>query len=361
MSKTVTQQQSVSTDWQANPELYPWLTSNWQKLLQYQNTRQIPHALLLSGNAGLGKFELALFWTKALLCETLSNSKALDIKTQACGQCAACELFAANTHPDFMLIAPEEEGKAIKVGQIRALVEFLALTQSRASRRVIVVNPAEAMNINAANSLLKTLEGPPENTIIILVSSKPHTLPATIRSRCQHFPVTVSNIPIMQHWLSQKGTFSQNDVDLALSLTENTPLNALFYLDSSILGHCEDLLNDWQKLASGEVSAPAVAEKWLKQPGNLPIRLVYTWLVDMIRYYSVNYDNKGRLDDNSRTLFYYNDNTVLQTLANTIPLRRLFVMYDKVIEILKFEHTSLNKQLHLESLLIQWSLIAQRK
>ncbi len=356
MPKTVSQESP-----RLSPQLYSWQQKDWQHLLQYQNTKKIPHALLLTGNKGLAKFEFAILWANTLLCETLSHMELLDNMAMACGHCTACELFAANTHPDFMLIQPEEEGKAIKVAQIRKLVEFVSLTQSRSNRRVIVISPAESMNMNAANSLLKTLEEPPENTLIILVSSKPHSLPATIRSRCQHFPVSTADTATMQSWLAQAGQYSQDEVDLALSLTENSPVNAQFYLDSAILRINDELLNDWKMLASGQAKPTAIAEKWLKQPENVPIRLVYTWLVDMIRYHSLNQGHSRPLDDNARVLFYHKGDTSLQKLAISIPVKRLFVIYDKVIEILKLGHTSLNKQLHLESLLIQWSLIAQSK
>ena len=341
-------------------QLYPWQQADWQQLLQYSNTEKLPHALLITGNKGLAKFEFAMLWAGTLLCETAAKTQWLST-TIPCGHCAACELFAANTHPDFMLIQPEEEGKAIKVAQIRELVAFVSLTQSRSNRRVIVISPAESMNMNAANSLLKTLEEPPVNTVVILVSSKPHSLPATIRSRCQLFPVSTADSATLQSWLTQMGQYSQDEVDLAISVTENSPLNAQFYLDSSILSLSEALLNDWLLLASGKAKPTTIAEKWLKQPENVPIRLVYTWLVDMIRYHSLNCSSEWRLDDNASRLFYYSGNTALQKLAISIPVKRLFVIYDKVIEILRLGHTSLNKQLQLESLLIQWSLIAQRK
>jgi len=347
-----------------NPILYPWQMTDWQQLLQYRNMKKLPHALLLTGKKGMAKFELAMLWAKSLLCETLANEASLNSDSRPCDHCAECKLFSATTHPDFYLIQPEEEGKAIKVGQIRKLVEFVSLTRTRSPLRVIVINPAEAMNINAANSLLKTLEEPPENTLIILVSSIPYALPATIRSRCQQFAVSATDIGLMREWLAVKGQYSSEQLDLALSLTENSPINAQFYLDSSILSIGEELLKDWQMLALGKAKPSIIAEKWLKQAENVPIRLVYTWLVDMIRYHSIAMMVETGRDNtfgDSTKFFYHNDNVVLQTLAKAIPVKRLFVMYDKVIEALKLANTSLNKQLQLESLLIQWSLIAQRK
>lgn len=346
---------------QNRQQLFPWQQADWKKLRQYQNNKNIPHALLITGSKGLAKSELAVLWAKTLLCETVLPGMLSDNQTTACGHCASCELFQAETHPDYMLIEPAEPGKAIKVDQIRTLVEFVSLTRSRGNIRVILVNPAEAMNVNAANSLLKTLEEPPENTVIILVSSKPSSLAATIRSRCQIFPVSAVDTDIMRTWLAEDSEKSAEELDLALSLAEYTPINARFYLDSSILAVADDLLNDWHMLASGTAKPTTIADKWLKQPENIPIQLVYTWVIDMIRYHSIQGKGISEIEPEVRQIFYHKNSQLLQTLSMSIPLKRLFGIYDKVIEILKLGHTSLNKQLQLESLLVQWSLIAQSK
>lgn len=339
--------------------LYPWQQADWKALRQYQINNAIPHALLITGQPGLAKFDLARLWAKTLLCENILPGSLSDNESKACGQCASCQLFEAGTHPDYMCLLPEAEGKAIKVDQVRDVVAFVSLTRSRGSIRVVVVNPAEAMNVNAANSLLKTLEEPPEHTIVVLVSSKPHQLPATIRSRCQTFSVSAASDEVLHSWLAQNGENSVAERDLALSIAENTPLMAKFYLDASILELNKVLLEDWQQLALGQAKASSVAEKWLKQHDNLPIKLVYTWVIDMIRYQSVH--SFERPVDDLEGLFYHTDSRVLKELARAVSIKRLFGIYDRVVEILKLENTSLNNQLQLESLLIQWSLVAQTK
>jgi len=352
--------ESAFLDKMQKQQLFPWQLTDWHKLRQYQSNKNIPHALLITGSKGLAKSELAVLWAKTLLCETVLPGMLSDSQATACGHCGSCELFQAGTHPDYMFIEPEETGKAIKVDHIRRLVEFVSLTRSRGSIRVILLNPAESMNVNAANSLLKTLEEPPENTVIILVSSKPSALTATVRSRCQHFPVAAVDAASMRAWLAEGTDKTAAELDLALSLAEYTPLNAKFYLDSSILAVADDLLYDWKMLASGTAKPTVIAEKWLKQPENIPINLVYTWVIDMIRYHSIK-SNADILDSEIRTNFYHKDSQLLQNLALSIPLKRLFGIYDKVLEVLRLEHSSLNNQLQMESLLIQWSLIAQSK
>jgi len=342
----------------ARTQLYPWQLSDWEQLRQYQNNNTIPHALLITGKEGLAKFSLAALWAKTLLCETILPGSLSDTHTMACGHCPSCELFQAGTHPDYLCVEPSESGKAIKVDQIRDVVKFVSLTRTRSNIRVIIINPAEAMNVNAANSLLKTLEEPPENTVLILLSSNNHSLPATIHSRCQHMSISSIKLSELRSWLAENGEHSFDELDLALSIAENVPLKAQFYLDSSIYAVNKDLLTDWQLLALGQAKPSTITEKWLKQPDNLPIKLVYTWVVDMIRYHSTVINE---IDDIEREIFYHKNNQQLINLAGSIPLKRLFGMYDKVIDILKLQHTSLNKQLQLESLLIQWSLIAQSK
>jgi len=339
-------------------QLYPWQLSDWEQLRQYQNNEAIPHALLITGKEGLAKFSLATLWAKTLLCETILPGSLSDTDSKACGHCPSCELFQAGTHPDYLCVEPTEPGKAIKVDQIRDVVKFVSLTRTRSNIRVIIICPAEAMNVNAANSLLKTLEEPPENTVLILLSSNNHSLPATIHSRCQHMSISSTKPTELRTWLAENGNNSADELDLALSIAENVPLKAQFYLDSSIYAVNTDLLTDWQLLASGKAKPSTIAEKWLKQPDNLPIKLVYTWVVDMIRYHSTVINE---IDDLEQKIFYHKNNQQLINLAGSIPLKRLFGIYDKVIDILKLQHTSLNNQLQLESLLIQWSLIAQSK
>ncbi|HSW52736.1 MAG TPA: hypothetical protein VLG93_05865, partial [Sulfuricaulis sp.] len=134
------------------PERYPWHGALWSALAR--QFEQLPHALLLQGRPGLGKHDFAVQLAQALLCEQARDG-------MACGQCHCCRLFAAGTHPDLAGVGLVEDAKSIAVDQIRALGDFLSLRPHTAARKVVIISPAEAMNINAANSLLKLLEEPP--------------------------------------------------------------------------------------------------------------------------------------------------------------------------------------------------------
>lgn len=174
---------------------YPWQKAQWRQLWQRHRNGQLPHALLLHGPEGIGKEDFAHLAANSLLCEQTSESG------QACGECKSCQLLASDNHPDFVSLQPEETGKAIKVDQIRELIQLMTLSPHFSGYRTVLISPAEQMNMAAANSLLKTLEEPQENTVIILVTSQLSRLPATIRSRCQMLRFAMPDKTLALSWL----------------------------------------------------------------------------------------------------------------------------------------------------------------
>ena len=138
-----------------------------------------PHAVLFSGDEGIGKRLAAKICAAALLCENPADGSP-------CGTCESCRLMAAGTHPDFNVVEPEDTKatRNIKIGQIRELQSRIAFKPMNSSRRVVIIDGAELMLTAAANSLLKTIEEPPSPTIFILLTANRSSLLMTIRSRC---------------------------------------------------------------------------------------------------------------------------------------------------------------------------------
>ena len=169
--------------------MYPWQTQQWQHIMQ---STSLPHALLLRGRAGAGKHDFAIEVSQSLLCSKPQQARA-------CGACPSCTWFAEGNHPDFRLISPEDTDESedapkkkfskksqISVVQIRQLIDYLSLSSHQVnSQRVILISPAETLNLTSANALLKMLEEPPANTLFLLVTSQPQRLLPTILSRCQ--------------------------------------------------------------------------------------------------------------------------------------------------------------------------------
>ena len=159
--------------------LLPWQTSQWQLLQQAITSKRIPHALLFIGPEGIGKRVFAKLLSNSLICDNVQDNGF------PCGTCNACHLYSGDASPDIRIIEPEEQGKQIKIEAIRDLVAQSVLAVKESRYRVFLVYPADAMTNAATNALLKTLEEPVPGTLLILVSSAPDRLPATIKSRCQ--------------------------------------------------------------------------------------------------------------------------------------------------------------------------------
>ncbi|MDH4172787.1 MAG: DNA polymerase III subunit delta' [Betaproteobacteria bacterium] len=219
--------------------IYPWQESAWEQLgLQ---VRRMPHALLLHGPQGIGKLQLAERFAQGLLCEST------DAGRKPCGSCEGCRWFSAGSHPDFRRVEPEalarpagigddEEAAAparaakpsleIKVDQVRALADFLNLKSHRDGPRIALVHPAESMNANAANALLKGLEEPPGRAMFVLVSHRPARLLATVRSRCVAVPVPIPDRTASLAWLGDQGLA---EAASWLAFASGSPLQALQY------------------------------------------------------------------------------------------------------------------------------------
>ena len=139
------------------------------------NSQKISHAYLFEGPGGIGKKTVARVFAQRLMCS--ENTDDID----ACGQCSNCVMFKAGTHPDFHFFSTENE--TIKVDEIRDLFEAVCITPHYSDRKVYVIDKADKMNVQAQNCILKTLEEPPDNVVIMLTADNPEVLLETILSR----------------------------------------------------------------------------------------------------------------------------------------------------------------------------------
>ena len=173
----------------------PWQAGQWQEIHNALQAGQLPHALMLSGSAGIGKDRFALALARLLLCH---HSEA----GTNCGSCKACELSRNQTHGDLRWLQPEGTSRVIKIDQVRSALAFCQKTASFGERKVLVIAPADTLNTNAANALLKCLEEPAAGTHIILVCQRPHSIPATVRSRCQQLVFPLPDTAEAAQWLA---------------------------------------------------------------------------------------------------------------------------------------------------------------
>lgn len=313
---------------------------------------QLPHALLLIGQRGIGKFELATRFAASLLCEQPQPDG------QACGQCLACNWFAQGNHPDFRLLQPDadsqeegEEGKKkasqqITIEQVRSIEDFLNVGTHRAGLRVILLNPVETMNRNAANALLKSLEEPTTSTLFLLVSSEPLRLLPTIRSRCQSVPVPV---PGKARCVASLRSAGVTDPERWLALAGGSPLLAAELAASGQTAWLDLLV---QRLAGGRQSDPlasaAELEKQVKEgKGKLGLRQIVDalqkWLVDL------NFAAKGL-----PVRYFLPQEATIGALAAMIPPVRLLHAYRDLHARRREAEQPVNARLFLEGLFLDY-------
>lgn len=324
---------------------YPWHHGLWATLRLARQQQRLPHALLLSGKPGMGKSAFAQRLAHALLCMQPTESG------DACGQCKACHWLETGNHPDFQVLQPEEPGKPIKIEQIRELIAFSALTAHSAQERVVILQPAEAMNVSAANSLLKILEEPPPATRLVLLTHQPAGLLATIRSRCQQFYFSPAQDAETLNWLSQALSERHSDLEphLLLKLADYAPLAALALLEQ--MSQREQVREQVRLLLNGKQDPIHIANEW----GNLPhaqlLNWLSGWLMDIIRC------QQGSTDIRNQDM-----QELLQRLATRLPGVALFQSLDTHQEMRRLCMASSNVKLQglLETLACCWEMLGQQ-
>jgi len=236
----------------------PWQKEVWSHLLQQLDQQQLPHAILLTGVQHSGKSRLAMALARLLLCKQPRSG-------HNCGDCHACELSRSGSHGDFRWLQPEGTSRVIKVDQVRQLVEFTGKTASLGLRKVVVLSPAETMNIAAANALLKSLEEPASETYIILVCHRLQGLPATIRSRCQTLKLAMPERDPALVWLDLL-TGDRGDSERALDLASGQVLLAETLYKSASLDSAEAIRTALNALGSGGGSVQSLAAVMSDEP-----------------------------------------------------------------------------------------------
>ena len=323
----------------------PWQAPIWQGLRERLAAGRLPHALLFTGPEGVGKKELALAFIQAAFCERTDGAGI------ACGQCNPCRQTLAGSHPDLHRVEPEEDAKTqiLKVDQIRALVATLTKTSQFGGHRFALIAPADHMNENAANALLKTLEEPGPNSILILLSALPGRLLPTIRSRCQVQPFPTPDMGAALPWLLETTEgIPEKEARLLLNLNGGAPLRARRMAEQQTLALRRELAGLWLDLARGQGSLIDTAKRWAEQDGAQVLPWLIDWIQDLMR---LNADPQAAV----RNIDLHKP---LSDLARAVGFRRSAQRLNEAELALRRTRGSLNPQLLYEDLFAAWQSLA---
>ena len=320
---------------------YPWQQALWQ---QFAGRPQHAHAYLLHGPKGIGKRALAERLMAMLLCQHPSVQGA-------CGECKACMLLAAGTHPDNFVLEPEEADKGIKVDQVRELVSFVVQTAQLGGRKVVLIEPVEAMNINAANALLKSLEEPSGNTVLLLVSHQPSRLLPTVKSRCVQQACPLPSREQSLQWLGEAlPELGAEERDELLTLAAGSPLAAVQMHTQGVREQRALVVEGVKKLLKQQASPMQLADAW----NAVPLQLLFDWFCDwsnlMLRYQLTQDENGLGLADMRK---------VVQYLAQKTPQPKVLEVQDWILAQRQkvLAKANLNRVLLLEALLVSWAAL----
>lgn len=317
--------------------IYPWLEPIWQQIDRYW--QQQPHAWLLYGHRDIGKRAFAEHLSQALLCESLQASH------QPCHHCASCHLFSQHSHPDFLLVTPEEtdgisserKQTLIKVETIRSVLDFAHLSAHRGGRRVALIYPAESMNNQAANALLKILEEPPVGMVFILVSHHKDRLLPTIKSRCRQVALLMPDRNQALAYVQQQHREQAKDL---LAFHGGAPLFDNQKSHNQLRNELLPLLSKPRLLALLDYAATFDKQK-------LALATFLDWFVKWLLDMSL-------AKQNMPVMYYPSWQQILAEITIFFDSQVLFTLIDKVTTLAPYGKHSLNVKIQLEDLLIDY-------
>ena len=342
---------------------FNWLIEDWKRLESLR--ARLPHALLIHGSPDIGKRALASHFAQSLLCQSVAAMG------NPCGQCQACRWFEDGNHPDFRALLPEilqleeglavgeEEGDAtqksskaktpsreIKIEQVRALDGFFNIGTHRGGARVVLVYPADTLNVPAGNALLKTLEEPAPETVFLLVSSHADQMLPTIRSRASKFLVSTPDTATCLAWLENQGVSNAAE---RLAESGGAPLAALRAGQTDTFEAERSELLD---ALAGSRFDPLVTAERCEKAGPERVTLWLTrWVADLLR--------ACQCGDTSR--YHPSRNQAIGACAARLDPHALHRYFRKLMAARRIAGHPLNARLFAEELLIDYGRLIHNK
>lgn len=309
----------------------PWLAPLQERLASAYRTGRLPHALLLHGTAGSGQSALAAWAAQLVLCDRPDAAP--------CGACASCVLYMAGNHPDLSMLTLEDKASEIKIDQVRALSERFTLTSFRGGYKAAIIDPADKMNRSSFNALLKTLEEPSKDTLLVLAAGRIDHMPPTIGSRCQRLRIPTPARTMALAWLDEAKAGTGPSWGRLLKMSAGAPLAALMLANEGADELAEEMAT---ALGDGAVRDPlGLAAGWFKDRPAQRLAWLEAWLQGGIRALAGGSDTVNNKCDFG-----------LPLPGAGLNIRSAFILLDRVRATRAALDGPLNAQLLFEDLLV---------
>jgi DNA polymerase-3 subunit delta' len=310
----------------------------------------LPHALIFTGDDGVGKKTAALALAMACNCETLAADLGRQPRPEAidaCGQCPPCRKIAGNHHPDILHVAPLSS--VIRIAQIRSLLGTLALKPNEARRRVVIVSDARTMNPEAGNALLKALEEPPAGTLFVLTARQTSDLLPTIVSRCRRIRFSPLATGDIKRLLARSHDVDGQPLDTIAALSAGSFTRATAMIDNRWLARREWIIQVMDRL--GHESAAREIRVWLALAETLAknkarveesLEIITMWLRDMlvVRW-------------SPQRVFNHDKTDMLAAASRRVSHRQLLEQIDAVAAALAAMRSNTNLRLTMDAMVLR--------
>lgn len=319
--------------------LLPWQRDAWNRLTSRKPN--LPHGVLLTGAVGTGKRRFADHVAAWLLCDQPTPDGA-------CGHCASCAWLTVGNHPSLLRISREvdtkgKQSRQIKIDQIRDLMPFVQ--QTGQGWRVVIFEPAETLNTAAANALLKTLEEPAQQVMILLVADQYLQLPATIRSRVQQVPLGRIETDLAIDFVRDEAAVTIAQAKLLLEMSGGAPLAAVALSTTPQFQVRGQWLATWLAILTGRRSVLDATSYWQKQLPLLTwLNLVRQILRDVIALHVGYAVIQTDLDPNH-----------MNQVKSRLSLESLLAIDQRILSLIAGQNQNVNPQLVMENLMVQLS------
>ncbi|GAA0212360.1 DNA polymerase III subunit delta' [Kangiella japonica] len=297
--------------------LTPWQKEPFAQITSQFQQGKLPHSILMLGEDGVGREDFCEFVAQWMLCV------AVDKTSGACGQCKSCQLFEAETHPDYHKLAVEEGKTQISVAQVRELIEHMQESSHQAGWKLANITNVHALNASSFNALLKTLEEPQPQTLLIIQAEQLQGVPATIKSRAQIRKVGVTDVSMTREWLNQRHKFIEQDMETAIQLFPGAPYKVEAFVEQGEAFKSSEFIFDFADVIQEQQSPMDVADKWLEELPN-----AIFWCQLMFRDVLFVQQGAGQSEVQLKQ-----QHEAVELIANNISAKGIMLLLNKIIEL----------------------------